>query len=262
MARNSEKNFCGLNRYILAKREEGKSTKKAVRPSIHSLKSAEEAKKWIPNIKKEIDYCLRQIECATRRNYSEQMVKDFEERVERLEKEHWRFVHKVRELDPATVGVPWQGREYATKRLQQQAGHRRHLRAVESAGALTSALLSKQKPSGEERGVVEVDSGADVEDTSLSSGMVYHATITGTNVTSSNQGLLSSVTSSNHGLGSSVTSSNHGLGSSVTGSNQRLDASVTGSKQGLTCISSKPTHLLGLEYSSSSSSSDGEEEDR
>lgn len=252
MARNCEKNFCGLNRYVLAKREESKSTKKAVRPSIHSLKSAEEVKKWIPNIKKEIDYCLRQIECATRRNYSDQMVKEFEERVERLEKEHWRFVHKVRELDPATVGVPWQGREYATKRLQQQAGHRRrHLRAVESAGALTSALLSKHKPRGDESGVVGVDSEVDVEDTSLSSGMVYHTTIAGTNVTSSNQELLSSVTSSNHGLGSSVTSDN-----------RRHDASVTGSKQGLTCTSSKPTPLLGLEYSSSSSSDGEEEEDR
>lgn len=246
MARNAEKNLCGLNRYVLAKRGEGKSTKKAVRPSIHSLTSAEGAKKWIPNIKKEIDYCLRQIECATRRNYSDQMVKEFEERVERLEREHWRFVHKVRELDPSTPGVPWQGREYAAKRAQ--TGGRRHLGAVESAGALTSALLGKRTQREEEGGgAVGGDSELDVEDASLSSGMVYH-TITGTTVTyaSRNQGL---VTSSNQGLVSSVAS----------GNDQRLNATITGSgsKQGLTRTITKPCNPLGLEYRSSS---DEEEE--
>lgn len=257
MARNCEKNLCGLNRYVLAKRGEGKSGKKPARPPIRFLTSAEEAKKWIPSIKKEIDYCLRQIECATKRNYSDEMVKEFEERVERLEKEHWRFVHKVRELDPTTVGVPWQGREYATKRLQQQSGRPRHLCAVEPAGALTSALLSEREPSEEER---EGVSGVGVLGSDETAEVVYHTSTT-VSVTNANQECPSSITRSNQGLVLSVTSSNHTPFPSVTDSNQGVVSSIASSSQlqpPVLCTGSKPTHLLGLEYSSSENE-EGEE---
>ena len=295
MARNHEKNLCGLNRYVLAKRNEGKAGKKAARPHIHSLTSAEEAKKWIPSIKKEIDYCLRQIECATKRNYSDEMVKEFEERVERLEKEHWRFVHKVRELDPTTVGIPWQGREYTVKRLQQQNGRPRHVCSLETAGALTSALLNKQKPSKEKREDLKGDEELGVDETTLRTDVVYH-TATTMGVTNGNQGCPSSVTRSNQGSVLSVTRSNQGSVLSVTRSNQGSVLSVTSSNhkplpcvvpstnQGLVsstastssysnqlqlqasvlCTSDKPAHLLGLEYSSSSEEEEegeGEEEE-
>ena len=253
MARNAEKNLCGLNRYVLAKREEGKSAKKTARPSVKSLTSAEEAKKWIPNIKKEIDYCLRQIECATRRNYSDQMVKEFEERVERLEKEHWRFVHKVQELDPSTVGVPWQGRKYTTKRLQPQTGRVRHFCAVQSSGALTSALLGELKQREECSEVVGADdSEVDVGDMPLNSGMVYHRTA-GIGVTNSNQGHASDVTNSSSGVVSSAT-----MASSKQ--NARLNGTAVSRQleQGVRCASSKPGNPLGLEYRSSS---DEEEEE-
>lgn len=255
MARNAEKNLCGLNRYVLAKREEGKSAEKTARPSVKSLTSAEEAKKWIPNIKKEIDYCLRQIECATRRNYSDQMVKEFEERVERLEKEHWLFVHKVQELDPATVGVPWQGRGYTTKRLQPQTGRVRHLCAVESSGALTSALLGELKQREECSRVVGADdSKVDVRDISyaLNSGMVYH-TPAGIGVTNSNQGHASDVINSSSRVVSSAT-----MASSKQKAQRNETAGSRQPEQGLRCASPKTSNPLGLEYRSSS---DEEEEE-
>ena len=258
MARNAEKNLCGLNRYVLAKREEGKSARKTARPSVKSLTSAEEAKKWIPNIKKEIDYCLRQIECATRRNYSDQMVKEFEERVERLEKEHWRFVHKVQELDPATVGVPWQGRGYTTKRLQPQTGRVRHLCAAESSGALTSALLGELKQKEECSRIVGADdSKVDVGDIPLNSGMVYH-TPAGIGVTNSNQGHASDVSNSSSRVVSSAT-----MASSKQKAQQNETAGSRQPEQGLGCDSFRPGNPLGLEYRSSSDEEEEEaEEDR
>ncbi|CAB4003707.1 Hypothetical predicted protein [Paramuricea clavata] len=81
-----------------------------------SLHSAQEVKKWIPSIKKELDYCLEQLSGARQHQYPERKVKEFEEKVQLLEKEYKRFVQKVFELDPQTSGIPWQPRGYVSKR--------------------------------------------------------------------------------------------------------------------------------------------------
>ena len=136
MARNYEKNFSRLNRYHLAKNEDKKKRDNS-RPYLRSLSTVEEVKKWIPSIKKEIDYCLRQIECATRRNYSEQQVEEFEKRIKTLEREHGSFVRKVFQLDPDTKGIPWQGREYNPKRLK--------VRQLSRDATLQSKLLTERQ---------------------------------------------------------------------------------------------------------------------
>ena len=96
----------------------------------------------MPNITKEIDYCLRQTECSVRRNYSDKMVEEFEERVENLQKEYTvnSFISRVYQLDHATKGVPWKAREYVPQRSQGP-------RALDCAVSppLISALLEKQK---------------------------------------------------------------------------------------------------------------------
>ena len=144
MARNSEKNYSRLNRYVLAKERETKPVKsgsfKNSRPPLKALKSVEEVKRWMPNITKEIDYCLSQIECSVRRNYSDKMVEEFEERVENLQKEYKSFISRVYQLDPSTKGVPWKAREYVPRRSQGP-------RALDCAVSppLVSALLEKKK---------------------------------------------------------------------------------------------------------------------
>ena len=86
------------------------------RPPLGSLHSAQEVKKWIPSIKKELDYYLEQLSGARQHQYPENKIKDFEEKVQFLEKEYKRFVQKVFKLDPQTSGVPWQPRAYVSKR--------------------------------------------------------------------------------------------------------------------------------------------------
>lgn len=121
MARNYEKRYTGLNRFLEAKQQEG-SQSKAPRPPLHKLKTAEEAKKWIPSIRKEIEYCLQQISGVESRNYPEHKLKEFQERVEQLEREHQRFVEKVHALDPHTRGsIPWQPRAYSRKRMSHDS---------------------------------------------------------------------------------------------------------------------------------------------
>ena len=146
MARNSEKNLSRLNRYVLAKERQtiAKPMKigsfKSSRPPLKALKSVEEVKRWMPNITKEIDYCLSQIECSVRRNYSDKMVEEFEERVESLQKEYKSFISRVYQLDPSTKGVPWKAREYVSQR-----SHRPRALDVAESPPLFSALLEKNK---------------------------------------------------------------------------------------------------------------------
>ena len=144
MARNSEKNLSRLNRYVLAKERQTKPMKsgsfKSSRPPLKALKSVEEVKRWMPDITKEIDYCLSQIECSVRRNYSDKMVEEFEERVENLQKEYKSFISRVYQLDPSTKGVPWKAREYVPQR-----SHRPRALDVAVAPPLISALLEKKK---------------------------------------------------------------------------------------------------------------------
>lgn len=113
MARNSEKRLGGLNRFLEAKQ---KKEKGPGRPPLYKLATADEVKKWIPSITKEIEYLLQQIS-STSRNYQEKTIDGFKLRVDDLKKEHQRFVAKVQSLDPAYKDViPWEPRGYRRKR--------------------------------------------------------------------------------------------------------------------------------------------------
>lgn len=114
MARNCEKHFVGLNRVHLEK--QWKRDEELKRPPLHTLTTASEVRKWIPSIKKDIDYCLRQLGGARKHDYQETKMQEFEERVEQLQREHKRFVAKVFELDPTQQGIPWEAKSYVRKR--------------------------------------------------------------------------------------------------------------------------------------------------
>lgn len=140
MIRNCEKCFVGLNRVFLG--EQWKRDEERKRPSLNKLTTAEEVRKWIPSIKKDIDYYLRQLSGARKHDYSEAKLKEFEEKVEQLERDHKRFVNKVYQLDPAqkSKGVPWEAKAYVSKRkLEKETS------SVADPSSVTSSSSSKKK---------------------------------------------------------------------------------------------------------------------
>ncbi|XP_057292477.1 uncharacterized protein LOC130621175 [Hydractinia symbiolongicarpus] len=118
MARNCEKHFVGLNRVFLE--EQWKREEDLKRPPLYTLKTADDVRKWIPSIKRDLDYYLRQLSGARKHDYTPAKFDEFEKKVEDLHREHKRFVKKVFELDPSQQGVPWEPKGYTSKRKQNQ----------------------------------------------------------------------------------------------------------------------------------------------
>ncbi|XP_066532141.1 uncharacterized protein si:dkey-86e18.1 [Hoplias malabaricus] len=116
MARNEEKQLGKLNRLWLQKeREEGRLKDiNQPRPKLATLNSVAAVKKWIPSIKKEIQYYLQQSQLS---HYPERKIVEFQQQIEQLEREYKRYVNKLRTLDPTCKHKPWTPRAY-TKRRQ------------------------------------------------------------------------------------------------------------------------------------------------
>ncbi|XP_067240879.1 uncharacterized protein si:dkey-86e18.1 [Chanodichthys erythropterus] len=117
MARNEEKQFGKLNRLWLQKeREEGRIKDVNVsRPKLATLNSVAAVKKWMPSIKKEIEYYLQQSQLS---HYPERKIDEFRLHIEELEREYKRYLKKLRSLDPTCKHKPWEPRAY-TKRRQE-----------------------------------------------------------------------------------------------------------------------------------------------
>ncbi|XP_051731876.1 uncharacterized protein si:dkey-86e18.1 [Ctenopharyngodon idella] len=117
MARNEEKQFGRLNRLWLQKeREEGRIKDVNVsRPKLATLNSVAAVKKWMPSIKKEIEYYLQQSQLS---HYPERKIDEFRLHIEELEREYKRYLKKLRSLDPTCKHKPWEPRAY-TKRRQE-----------------------------------------------------------------------------------------------------------------------------------------------
>ncbi|XP_062306936.1 uncharacterized protein si:dkey-86e18.1 [Osmerus eperlanus] len=115
MARNEEKQQGKLNRLWLQKeREEGRIKDiHERRPKLATLNSASAVKKWIPSIKREIEYYLQQSQLS---HYPERKIAEFQFCIEGLEKEYRRFLSKLRALDPSSKHQPWTPRAYAKRR--------------------------------------------------------------------------------------------------------------------------------------------------
>ncbi|XP_029939883.1 uncharacterized protein LOC115382308 [Salarias fasciatus] len=119
MARNEEKQQGRLNRLWLQKeREEGRlKDVHEKRPRLSSLNSASSVKKWIPSIKKDIEYYLQQSQLS---HYPERKIAEFHLQIETLEKEYKSFVSKLRVLDPSCKHKPWTPRAYCKRRADPQ----------------------------------------------------------------------------------------------------------------------------------------------
>ncbi|XP_078526055.1 uncharacterized protein LOC144798849 isoform X2 [Lissotriton helveticus] len=114
MARNQEKQLGRLNRLWLEKERQDGHIKDSHRnrPKLSTLNSATEVKKWIPSIKKEIEYFLE----SQLSHYSERKIQEFEEHIEKLRKDYQSHLWKLRRLDPSCKEHPWKPRGYTRKR--------------------------------------------------------------------------------------------------------------------------------------------------
>ncbi|KAF7203436.1 uncharacterized protein si:dkey-86e18.1 [Nothobranchius furzeri] len=119
MARNEEKQQGRLNRLWLQKeREEGRlKDANERRPKLSTLNSPSLVKKWIPSIKKEIEYYLQQSQLS---HYPERKIAEFQQHIESLEKEYKSFISKLRTLDPSCKHKPWTPRAYCKRRADNR----------------------------------------------------------------------------------------------------------------------------------------------
>ncbi|XP_060773525.1 uncharacterized protein si:dkey-86e18.1 [Neoarius graeffei] len=115
MARNEEKQLGKLNRLWLQKeREEGRiKDVHETRPKLATLNSVAAVKKWIPSIKNEIEYYLQQSQLS---HYPERKIAEFQQQIERLEKEYKAYLNKLHFLDPSCKHQPWSPRAYTKRR--------------------------------------------------------------------------------------------------------------------------------------------------
>ncbi|KAK7133353.1 hypothetical protein R3I94_015280 [Phoxinus phoxinus] len=144
MARNEEKQFGRLNRLWLQKeREEGRIKDVNVsRPKLASLNSVAAVTKWIPSIKKEIEYYLQQSQLS---HYPERKIDEFRLHIEGLEREYKRYLKKLRTLDPSCKHKPWEPRAYTKRRQEPSHQHT----------SKKPCLRSPSGPSREEEDVIE-----------------------------------------------------------------------------------------------------------
>ncbi|XP_067274629.1 uncharacterized protein si:dkey-86e18.1 [Pseudorasbora parva] len=153
MARNEEKQFGRLNRLWLQKeREEGRIKDVNVsRPKLATLNSVAAVKKWMPSIKKEIEYYLQQSQLS---HYPERKIDEFRLHIEELEREYKHYLKKLRSLDPTCKHKPWEPRAYTKRR--QEPGHQN-----------TSKKLCLYSPSDHSRGEEDTNPEAAGNHTSL-----------------------------------------------------------------------------------------------
>ncbi|KAG8437089.1 hypothetical protein GDO86_007970 [Hymenochirus boettgeri] len=115
MARNEEKQHGRLNRLWLQKEKEEGHIKDVCsnRPRLSALHTALDVKKWIPSIKKDIEYYLEQSQLT---HYSDRKIQEFQVKIEELKKEYYSYLWKLRRLDPSCKDHPWKLRGYVRKR--------------------------------------------------------------------------------------------------------------------------------------------------
>ncbi|KAL4237034.1 hypothetical protein ACF0H5_005418 [Mactra antiquata] len=112
MARNEEKHAGRLNRLWLQQLDEERLKKNPIRPGLGSLKTSADIKKWIPSIKKDIEFYLKQSQVGC---YPERKISEFTSKIESLTKEYKAYLRKYRELEGSTADVPWTDKPYTRK---------------------------------------------------------------------------------------------------------------------------------------------------
>ncbi|KAK3918681.1 NAD kinase 2 [Frankliniella fusca] len=108
MARNHEKNYGRLNRLWIEKRR----VKSESRPKLSALKTSDEISYWLPSIKNELDFVLKQTEVPC---YSEQKIEEYHSKIRNLEADYQAFVRKLHQVNGTLKSTPWTARPYEKK---------------------------------------------------------------------------------------------------------------------------------------------------
>uniref|UniRef100_A0A672KAW2 Si:dkey-86e18.1 n=1 Tax=Sinocyclocheilus grahami TaxID=75366 RepID=A0A672KAW2_SINGR len=117
MARNEEKPFGKLNLLWLQKEREGGRIKDVhvSKPKLATLNSVAAVKKWMPSIKKQIEYYLQPLIILSTRGENRK-IDEFCQHIEELETEYKHFLKKLCSLDPTCKHKHWEPRAYAKRR--------------------------------------------------------------------------------------------------------------------------------------------------
>ncbi|XP_063440987.1 uncharacterized protein LOC134721728 isoform X2 [Mytilus trossulus] len=78
---------------------------------MDEINTAEDIRYWIPSIKDDIDFCLKQSQVPC---YPEAKIKEFNLKIDHLQRQYKAFVWKLRKLDPGVKQIPWIERGYTT----------------------------------------------------------------------------------------------------------------------------------------------------
>jgi len=112
---NEQVNNSELGRLWKEKQEETvkQSSSATRRPPLSSLTTGGEVRRWIPRIRAEITWCLRQVGS---RRYSDAKIEEFKQRLDQSRRAYKAFIKRALELDPYTNFQPGRKHGYVSKR--------------------------------------------------------------------------------------------------------------------------------------------------
>eukprot|EP01111_Echinosteliopsis_oligospora_P004922 TRINITY_DN1805_c0_g1_i1.p1 TRINITY_DN1805_c0_g1~~TRINITY_DN1805_c0_g1_i1.p1 ORF type:complete len:325 (+),score=92.31 TRINITY_DN1805_c0_g1_i1:281-1255(+) len=122
MARNEEKNRAALNRLVNAKSEKEQVDKFYI-PPLFKLTNAREVKRYIPKIRREIQYCLRMI--SGKKRFRDSKLEEFKERLDDLKGKYRSFVKKAIQYDPSLAVTPGKKHAYISKTQAEEMAEKR-----------------------------------------------------------------------------------------------------------------------------------------
>ncbi|XP_048759723.2 uncharacterized protein LOC125669296 isoform X2 [Ostrea edulis] len=79
------------------------------RPKLETLHSVDDIKHWVPSLKKDIDFYLKQSQVPC---YPERKIQEINKKINYLKHEYEAFVRKLEKLDPSMKDIPWTERSY------------------------------------------------------------------------------------------------------------------------------------------------------
>jgi len=124
MASNEEKARTQLNRLYDAKKEKTTEDKHYI-PPLASLETAQQVKRYIPRIRRDISFCLRQI--GGKKRFRDYKIEEFKERLDKLKIQYRRFNRKALQLDPNMISLPGKKHAYIPKSKVEEMKERRKL---------------------------------------------------------------------------------------------------------------------------------------
>ncbi|XP_023232196.1 uncharacterized protein LOC111632075 [Centruroides sculpturatus] len=230
MARNEEKQYSRLNRLLLQQEREEYRKRNPKRPRLDNLNSVEEIKEWLPSIKRDLDFSLKQSEVTC---YSEQKISEIQSNILQLEREFKSFVRKSKRLNPEMNCIPWTNRPYKSNKMDTKEDEYQDLNQETSKGNVhdKSTFIQIKTP-------ILKESSAEVKDSNVC--------FTNVNMDRLDRPLEFKTTESN--VTNKVIPSNEDTNLQSTDRTESLPHSEDGARP-----SRSKRNLLGLDYSSSDS---------